>query len=242
MAKLTKDESKRHKQVMDMVHSDKPLSFDDKLFIIEHYQESSGQLNSLAGAFFTPWGLARDFAIEVPGEASIVDLCAGIGGLSFAALTMRNPSSITCIELNADYIEVGKRVVPEATWIHGDALQFCETMGTRLFDVAISNPPFGKIRTSDINSLSYTGGDFEYKLIESAMKIAGLGVFIIPQMSAPFKYSGERMYTKLEDGKFKKFTDQTGIVMQPNCGIDTAYYKNEWKGVSPICEIVICEV
>lgn len=29
--------------------------------------------------------------------------------------------------------------------------------------------------------------------------------------------------------------------MQPNCGIDTAGYRGEWRGVAPLCEIVVCD-
>ncbi|MGB4824585.1 MAG: hypothetical protein WBP82_06740, partial [Leuconostoc mesenteroides] len=102
-----------------------------------------------------------------------------------------------------------------------------------------SNPPFGRIKTSDNETCIYTGGDFEFKIIEKSMLVARDGVFIVPQMSSPFKYSGERFYQKLTSGKAVEFMNQTGINLEPNCGIDTSIYKNEWKGVSVICEVVL---
>lgn len=247
MAKLTKEQSKKHQQCLELINSDKALTWEEKDYIIENYQESYAQLNSLSGAFFTPEGLARDFNLEVPENTEIVDLCAGIGCLSLWALRMKHPKSIKCVELNPDYIEVGKRILPEAEWVKSDALDFCDALSKtqqsfgidRTFDVAISNPPFGRIKTSDNTTCIYTGGDFEFKIIEKSMLIARYGVFIVPQMSSPFKYSGERFYQTLSTGKAVEFMKQTGINLEPNCGIDTSIYKNEWKGVSVICEVLL---
>lgn len=218
---------------MDMVHSDRALTWEDRWFILENYHESQGQLNALAGAFFTPQGLARDFSIEVSGKA-VVDLCAGIGGLSFACI--QPGREITCVERCDEYVAVGRRVVPEANWIHADV--FVVDLGK--FDCAISNPPFGAIKGDSFNG-KYTGGQFEYKVIERASRHASRGVFILPQMSAPFRYSGMQNYREDEPEKARKFRQQTGIVMESSCGIDTAIYAQEWKGVSPICEVVVCD-
>lgn len=38
MAKLTKKESKQHQQVMDLIYSDKVLTFDERLFVFENYK------------------------------------------------------------------------------------------------------------------------------------------------------------------------------------------------------------
>jgi len=249
MSKLTKEQSKKHQQCLELINSDKNLSWEEKDYIVENYQESYAQLNSLSGAFFTPQGLARDFSLEIMESVTIVDLCAGIGCLSLWALRMKRPKSITCVELNEDYIEVGKRILPEADWIHGDALLFCnqikETQGNfgvdKTFDMVISNPPFGQIKTSNIQTGRYSGGNFEFKIIESGSKIARYGVYLVPQTSSSFEYSGKPYYKPLKNGKAMDFTNQTGIELHPNCGIDTSIYKKEWKGVSVICEVVCTE-
>lgn len=236
--KLSKQQSKLHQQALDLVHSDKILTEAEREFILDNYVEAQGQLNALAGAFFTPPGLARDFAIEVGGSAleggSIVDLCAGIGRLSYACED--KGAEITCVELCEEYVTVGKRVVPSARWIQGDV--FSVELGRYSF--AISNPPFGAIK-GDSFAGQYTGGQFEFKVIELASRIASYGVFILPQLSAPFRLSGEQCYREEETEKVRKFREQTGIVMQPGCGIDTSMYRNEWRSVSPICEIVCCD-
>lgn len=240
MAKLTKAETKRHNQIQDLINSDKALTYEEKIFILENFHEGAYTNNSELGAFFTPMGLARDFTIDACESGSVVDLCAGIGMLSFSMVNHYYhcpPREIVCVELNRTYYELGRRIVPEATWIHGDALT---TEFDCIFDEAISNPPFGNIKTSDWRG-KYSGSEFEFKLIERASQIAHTGAFIIPQMSSGFKYSANRYFEWTSSNKVDKFKKETGIDMQPGCGVDTGIYKDHWNGVSPICEIVCCE-
>lgn len=37
------------------------------------------------------------------------------------------------------------------------------------------------------------------------------------------------------------FREQTGLALEPNCGIDTSIYRDEWHGTSPQVEIVCCD-
>ena len=145
----------------------------------------------------------------------------------------------TCVELNPHYVEVGKKVVPEATWICADVLDpfLPDLLGQ--FDFAIANPPFGRIANN--YRKSYMSGEFEYMVIEAASRIAKEGAFIIPQMSAPFVYSGTEDHRWLQEGRARTFEKRTGILLEFNQGIDTAYYKNDWHCTAPICEIVCCD-
>lgn len=236
MAKLSKEASKRHKQALDLVRSDKHLTMEDRYFILKHYQEGAASMNSLTGAFFTPEGLANDLSVEVPECRSMIDLCAGIGRLAFTC--RERARRIVCVELNPDYASVGMRILPEAEWIVSDVFSIAD-LGR--FDVAISNPPFGAVRTSKAFSGRYTGAGFEYKVIELASQLADYGVFIVPQASAPFRYSGRLSYEVEIIRECQKFMDQTGIILGHNCGLDTSTYKDEWHGVSPDCEIVVSD-
>ena len=86
---------------MDLVHSDKALTYEEKLFIIENFHEGAFTNNSELGAFFTPIGLARDFTIDACTGGSVIDLCAGIGGLSFAMvhyMMYNTPREIVCVD------------------------------------------------------------------------------------------------------------------------------------------------
>lgn len=238
MAKLTKPEIRAHEQALALL--EKPvLTEDDKEFVFRNWHEGATNINSQAGAFFTPYDMAFDFAFDVGGPR-VIDLCAGIGMLSYAAYYRHawghhdTKLQITCVERNPEYVEVGKKLLPEATWICADVFDVIE-MGLHvpdLFDYAISNPPFGNIKRQS-NSPRYTGKDFEFHVIDIAAHIARNGTFIVPQMSAGFTYSGNKGYSRQTDGKAFKFQEMTGHFFASGCGLDTDFYRQEWKGVSP---------
>lgn len=171
--KLSKQKIKLHEQSVDYLKKEN-LSFDEKMFVLENWNESAEHINSKAGAFFTPTGLAKDFSLEIMESANIIDMCAGIGKLAFFAYYFKN-CKVTCIEINKQYYEVGKKILPEANWINDSIFNISNDL---FFDQSISNPPFGNIKTG-INSEKhlYKGSDNVFlnvienvkeKVIESA--------------------------------------------------------------------------
>lgn len=253
MAKLTRDEVRKHNQALGILEKDK-LLFEDKLFVLENWHEGATNNNSAAGAFFTPYGLSRDFKLEIFEEDNrLIDLCAGIGGLSLPHYTYCEYNhiehNITCIELNGSYIEVGKKILPNANWVQMSALNLDELKKLGQFTQVISNPPFGKIKTANVvdsnKELLYKGSEFEMKIMEIGSKIADYGTFLVPQGSTPFRYSGAQYFQDLRtekdmtpSSKVKKFIKETGLEYQFGVGIDTIIYLDEWKGVKPLCEVV----
>jgi predicted RNA methylase len=239
--KLTKAQMKQHEMACKLLEKDS-LTFDEKWDVYENWHEGAEHNNGSAGAFFTPPYLARDFAIDVCGP-KVVDLCAGTGVLSFmyyhcgAFYNERKPE-ITCVEINPAYVAIGKKLLPEATWICADISEIWQNLGK--FDTAIGNPPFGK-QNIITGAPRYTGAEAEYKIIDIASRLASYGTFIIPQQSASFRYSGAQYYQRHNAGKFAKFFAQTGIDIEAGCGVDTTYHQNDWHGVSPLCEIVTCD-
>jgi hypothetical protein len=238
--KLTKAEIKAHQEAVKILTKDR-LSWDDKMFVLENWHEGAEHINSYAGAFFTPPMLARDLMIEVNRcSRSIVDLCAGIGVLALFA-GQNTDARITCVEINPAYVEIGKKIVPEAEWICASIFDFSPDGH---FDCAISNPPFGAIKSGKADNDGL--GGFEFSTIFKASKIAREGAFILPQTSTPFKYSGNTHYEDLRgtdrlSRKVASFCEKTGIEYDFNCGIDTSIYLNQWRGVSPVCEICTFE-
>ncbi|MFD5419443.1 methyltransferase [Streptomyces sp. NPDC127069] len=245
MARLSKEAAKAHEKATALVALDRDLTETEKDFVLDNWQEAASATHNLAGAFFTPEELARDLSIEVHGDR-IIDLCAGIGRLAYSCRdhwgrrwNNQRPREIVCVEQNPDYVAVGRKILPEATWICADVLTV-PTLGLGRFDTAISNPPFGAIRRSG-NAGAYTGPKFEYHVIAIASQIAEFGAFIIPQRSAPFRYSGEHYYREERDRDCSRFIEQTGIAMGPGAGFDTAIYRDRWRGVSPRVEVVCCD-
>lgn len=245
MARLSKQQAKLHNEACALVELARDLTEAEKDFVLENWQEAATATHNLDGAFFTPEGLARDLSIEVAGDR-IIDLCAGIGRLAYGCRDLwgrrwnkQAARQIVCIEKNPDYVKVGKKILPEAEWICGDVLDV-PGMDLGRFDTAISNPPFGSIKRSG-DAPGYKGRRFEYHVIAVASQIATLGAFIIPQMSAPFRYSGQPCYRDELDRDCAAFQQQTRIAMSCGAGFDTSIYLEEWRGVAPKVEIVTCD-
>lgn len=248
MAKLTKREAQLHREACALVGGFRALTEDEKDFVLTHWQESSTAVNSLEGAFFTPLDLARDLAVELIGTrlTRIIDLGAGIGHLGLACQRLlghrwrdEQRCELVCVERNPDYVRVGRKILPEARWICADILDL-PAMQLGLFDCAIGNPPFGAISRSG-NAPGYQGRRFEYHTIAVAAALANHGVFLVPQESAPFSYSGRQRVTHDADEEYERFHRATGIELESNCGLDTSVYDDQWHGVSPRTEIVLCD-
>jgi hypothetical protein len=242
MAKLTKAQSKAHQEAEALLKKD-VLTLDEKIFVYENWNEAAVHDNTRAGAFFTPMDLANDFKLEVAGPR-VIDICAGIGILPFCKLHFQHheperPPQITCVEINPDYVRVGKKLLPEAEWICADIFEIWREL-PRDFTSAIANPPFGNVKHSG-RAPRYTGSEFEYKIVDIAAHVAEYGAFIIPQMSAPFRYSGAPYYQRHEHERYAKFASQTGIHLDAGCGIDTAFHDDAWKHSTIRIEIVTCE-
>ncbi|EKZ2442014.1 methyltransferase [Citrobacter freundii] len=236
MARVTKKESQLRLKVMELVHSDRQLTEDDKEYIFNNYR---GDGIGATGAFFTPEMLAWDFMLDAGCSDDCIELCAGIGRLSYYQFIRNKPSHITCVELNPEYVLIGKRVLPQAEWITGDALQYTPD---RFYRVAYGNPPFGKINTSGAYTGRYTGSEFEYKIIDRAREYSSYGVWIVPQGSAGFKYSGHTYYDRsIQSAKYIKFEKDTGLILHPGVGIDTSIYRDQWNGTKVTCESVLVD-
>ncbi len=259
MSKLSKIATKNHEQAQQLVDGtaclfyheetdsydwvkyhkqDKPLTIDEKIYVLKNWNPQASHNVGKTGTFFTPYDLARDLAIEVIGIGTIVDVCAGIGALSFAEEIMGGGGAKhICIENNPTFIEVGKRILPDAKWILGDAFD-AKTWGQigSAYEV-ISNPPFLKIKPTNFTRLNYTGGKSIYALAEIALQYVKFATFIVDQQSCPFRFSGCMNYQEVSNKEYEKFKDQTGIIFEAT-SIDTSVYLKEWSGVSTQVEIV----
>ncbi|WP_433463924.1 N-6 DNA methylase [Spirillospora sp. CA-128828] len=242
--KLTRAQSAAHQRACQILEYDH-LTDDDREFVLEHWQESSTSRNVLDGAFFTPIDLARTMRLHVYGDR-VLDLCAGIGHLAIGcqeavirSWTRQPARELVCVERNPAYVEVGRKLLPEATWICADVFDV-PGLGLGQFDTVIANPPFGRVRR-DGTGPRYRDPLMEYHVIDVAADIGVHGAFIIPQTSAPFAWSGHPQYREVHGREYDRFEAETGITLEPSVGIDTSYYADQWRGVTPTVEIVRCD-
>lgn len=177
-------------------------------------------------------------------------MCAGIGMLSYA-LKIRdsydqNIKSYTCIELNPKFVEIGKKILPQAKWICADAYDkdlwddLVKDLPDKRFDLMVSNPPFGRdqISKEKYDWLNFTG-QRDLMAVEVCLRYGKNGYFILPSGSAPFTYSGRPWYEDKPERysqKFKRFLkDNKDFKFQMTCdGIDSSIYKDEWKNLNGI--------
>lgn len=238
MAKLAKNKLKLHNQALEMVRLiDRDLTMLEKEFILEHYKPYANHNVTETNAFFTPLELAMAATIEMPNPdehsqpVRIIDLCAGIGMLSFAykhySGYRTDDVEIVCVELEEEYVEVGRKILPEATWIHASILDL-DTVSLGSFACFISNPPFMKL------------GDYKgtYTTSKVGMGLARYGVVIVPQCNCPFEYSGKNQYTEVENKEYKKFENAEHIKYSVSC-IDTESIDDlKWDNVNVTTEVV----
>lgn len=122
MAKLTKAQGKAHAEAEAILIKDR-LTEDGREFVFRNWHEGAEFINDAAGAFFTPYDLAGDFALDGAG-GRVIDLCAGIGILLYfigeRAKYGSRPVELTCVEINPRYCEVGRKLLPDARWINAD--------------------------------------------------------------------------------------------------------------------------
>lgn len=233
MAKISKRKLAEHERACDLVHSDRPLSYDERLFVVQNWDPQACHNITKGSAFFTPLEIAGDMMIEAcdPNRLPVLDLAAGIGILGFALENrIGRKFDLKCVEINPDFVAVGKRVLPYADWVCEDAVEWSKGSSER-FCQTISNPPYGHRKGV---------GALEYIFAEIAMKNSDYGVFLMPAgRLTDWKFSGEDTFTNLKNDRYEKWSKKTGIVLECNCGIDCSIYKNLWNGTVITVDVVL---
>ena len=256
---ISKRQLKQHDKAMALLNAGLRHSEEYEAFF-EGFHEGAVTSNKRMSAHFTPFYLARDFALEAGGSRRIIDLCAGIGTLSLfvywaSQWDPKDAVELVCVERCPEFVEIGKKLLPQATWICGDVTDRELMASLGRFDFAMSNPPFGSMVKPTEAAPFYTGSEFEYTVIDIAADIADRGAFIIPASSSPFVFSGAQCYQHIDTKpnfrgaanldinrrKYGKFHKETQIELMFGAGIDCSYHRDDWKDVAPAIEIVTAD-
>lgn len=234
--KLSKLQRKQHGEAESLLSLGRTLKEDERMFVLDHWLPGATGDPGIHGVFFTPRSIAESISYY-PSEGPVIDACAGIGRLAFhcwlASKWSNHPKfTLTCVEFNSNYVEVGRRVLPEAEWIRADLTDYAASLdGKRPFREAISNPPYGKVPTLR-EWRGYTG---PAHLVAAAVlgDITRYGGWmIVPEadIAQSFRSQGR----VVEDSSFyQKFRAARPDLSLSHYSHDFSQYRSEWMGASP---------
>lgn len=252
--KLSRAEVKEQKELFEQIETaiqnDIPLTPDEIENIYEKINIGYIGDVTINSAYFTPLDMAMDAVYFTHCKGVTVDMCAGVGVLSYAARIRdsyeRKITNLVCIERNPDYLRIGKKLLPEADWILGDI--FDKNIWDGIIakygkvDAIISNPPFGKVSKTEVDRswLKYKGAELDIAAIEVALKFTNRNTFILPQGSSTFRFSGRHYYEDVENRKVEKLKKDTGLNIIMYCdGVDTTVYE-QFKNTKVLVEV--CDI
>jgi hypothetical protein len=264
MGRLSKASLKLQKEVRALLERPEPWSPEEIDWIYENYDPAMDDNVTERGVFFTPLDLAMDAALFTNRNGHLVDMCAGIGGLSFSLLTRNfhheTIKSITLVEFNPVFTEMSRRLLSPLSaftesrstidlhFVNGSvwnpSLWSSITSGLTEFklDTMLSNPPYGKCSPEERQEASWMHyqGERELMAIELAWRYAQDATMIIPPGSCEFRYSGRPYYDRQASTKvdrFRKKMPET-FTMHMECdGVDTSIFHDEWKGTKITTEV-----
>jgi len=223
--KLTRTQRQDHQKAIDILNSGRAHMYDERRAVIERYHEGANHNNAAASAFFTPFDMAFHLALNVENGGKLLDLCSGIGALTVGILSHgQDFDEIVMVEINPDYCDVARKLVPQAEVIQGsiyDAVLIDE-LRSRGFRTVVSNPPFGTISKPKGAQGPRYKGEVHYETIDIASDLADYGAFILPQTACPFTYSGRQEYRETENLKYEAFRKATGISLEIGISVDTS--------------------
>jgi len=192
MAKLTKPQLRLHKQCEELISLQRDLKFEEVDFVLDNWMPSAGDVTS-GQAFFTPEHIAYGLAMCTYHDGHIIDMCAGIGRLSWEVLrhNLSNPDflEVSAIENNPDFVRVGKKLMPQVNWVEGSIFEKSVWEQLSTASSFITNPPFSleKIKGEKYLSLRSSG---LFAVLEAGLRNTSehAGTAILPKSAIPWGY------------------------------------------------------
>lgn len=231
-----------------MLRLKRPLDPGEIEFCYEYWSPLAESNVGKTGAFFTPQDLAYELQLWSAESGHVLDLGAGIGMLSWQVLAgsgYPQDLHLTCLEINPAYVEVGRKLLPEATWICGDVFNLDTLLAIYRpagYTCVISNPPFGKLPTTQAAKWFSFKGPGHLMAMEVAIRMGQKAVMIAPEVDLPWREQGVPFHTVKDNPStsWRKWHKLFPDVEVNSCSIDTSAY--EWQGASPKVELFQLEV
>lgn len=239
--KLTKQQTKAHDEVMALLSLQRSLSRDEIAQCYRDYIPGATNNIGKGGIFFTPPDLARDFACCTVDRGRVLDACAGTGILAWRMFE-QSPNAdrlhVTCVETNPEFIEVGKRLLPQAEWVRGDMfdLSFVKSLGT--FSQGVSNPPYGRVPTVACKWTTFRGSA-HLMMAEILLRLCERSAdMIVPAQDV--YWAGDSCPNVERSANLKLFRAALpGVDVVPH-PIECEIYREQWRGASPkVCLVEV---
>jgi len=233
VSKITHAASKLHDEAMALLNLERKLTEDEIEKVFRQYNPAAEHNVGKAAIFFTPWDVAYEFACAAENDSKVIDLCAGIGILSkHMLIRSRRLERLVCVEISQVFVDIGKKLVPEAEWYCRDVfdLDFLQNIGT--FDLAISNPPYGNVS----NKSSWTvKAPAQWQVMEVALRLAGGGMFIVPELDTDYSTKLNEHRERPNCKKFlgKRFPE---VTLNPSSW-DIDGFRDQWVEAAPFVAI-----
>ena len=247
MSRLNKGAWKTHEEAEALLSLDRALSDDEIEQVLRDWKPAARHNIGATGTFFTPLQLAHDLAIfaHLSEGGRYLDLCAGSGRLTWALWRLHRwdsprvkaRTSYTCVEINAEFCEVGRRLMPWADWVCGSAFEQDVTAPLGTFDVGVSNPPFGRVRTRQGSAgwLNYAGAADLQACEVLARTCTHGGLVIMPRSSVPWLRSGETQHNE----EYADWKGHNRPWTLERTSLDSSYYAFDGTAVNfEIAELV----
>jgi hypothetical protein len=249
MPRFTAKQAQDHQRACDLVASDKPLTQDEKEFVLRSWKPGFDQVTK--AAFFTPLPWAYGVAMNAQGPRRVVDLGAGIGALSYAFVqTIRldhrylQELELYAIESDPQFVEVGRRVVPEVNWICGNIFDPMVWMQIGHVDIAITNPPFGNHGDKPPRGFVLPVGPRHLQVVALICEHTSIGgVAILPTTDLPTDYdpTDPKSRPKRKDPGSYSTGLKRLLEMYPDLWLGTHVWqfdKGDFDGVAPRVDLV----
>jgi len=240
MGKITRAQSKAHDDALALLSLCRGLTADEKEFVFRNYNPMATNNVGKAAIFFTPFDLASELLPYLGGfSGRLLDAFAGIGVLAYHAWKKfhSNMNELVCVELNGDFVQAGKKLVPEATWIQGDMFDINLVAGLGIFNVAITNPPYGNVATGqEANKWLQYHGPMQLEAAEVILRITTKGGLMILQRVDQEHQLGPTPPST----HYKRWKKAFPGAMISEQSTDTSIYRDQWQGAKP--DVVLADV
>ena len=250
MARITHVQEKAHDDALALLSLTRRLKDEEIEFVYRHYNPMATHRVTKGAIFFTPYEIASDLAVmaRLNCGGRVLDYAAGIGVLTHHMLqseywdTGDEVKHHVCVEIEAEFVEVGKKLLPQVEWICGNIFDLDLMQSLGVFKMGIANPPFGAIPSiRDAKKWMKAQVPTHLATIEMMVRMCELGgIILMPRADQEYQRDrdSQRRYT-VSTALERLLIAFPGLRVGACMELDWNQYP-KWQGTDP--DVVIANV